>query len=215
MGKILELAGQRFGKLIVENQNPVRALSGSVRWDCICDCGKKTTTIGTNLIKGFTHSCGCIQKEAVTTHGMTGTPEYNSWNSMIQRCTNSNHDAYYRYGGRGITVCDRWLNSVYSFIEDMGFRPSSNHTLDRIENDKGYYKDNCRWATRTEQNNNTSSNVFYEYKGSKYTIPQLAELPEAKENDIELETLASRIRYSKWSVEKSLNQPVRRKSETT
>lgn len=209
MGKLIELIGRKFDRLTVLAQNPVRALSGSVRWDCICDCGTRSTVRGSELVNGNISSCGCLQKETVTTHGMGYHPEYNIWNLMIQRCTNKNNQDYQDYGGRGITVCDRWLNSIRDFLTDMGPRPSPSHSLDRKENSKGYYKDNCRWATREEQNNNRRNNVFYEYRGRLYTIPQLAELPEAKKKGISSTTLAARITRSKYSVEEALSKEVK------
>jgi hypothetical protein len=209
MGKLIKLTGQKFDRLTVLGQNPVRSLSGSVRWDCICDCGIKSTVRGSELVNGNISSCGCLQKETATTHGMSYVPEYGLWNNMIQRCTNPESSNYSDYGGRGITVCERWLNSVGDFINDMGPRPSLDHTLDRRENDKGYYKENCRWATRVEQNNNRRNNVFYEYKGQKYTIPQLAELPVVIEKGISVTTLAARITRSKYSVEEALSKEVK------
>jgi hypothetical protein len=221
MAKAIELTGQRFGRLIVINQNIQRTLAGAVRWDCVCDCGEKTTVIGSSLIRCSTTSCGCYQKEirkviskeavrtANTTHGMRDSLEYNSWHSMIQRCTNTNDSSYKDYGGRGIQVCERWLNSFEVFYEDMGPRPSPDHTLDRRENDGNYEKNNCKWSTRKEQVCNRRNNVFYEYKGNSYTFLQLTELDEVVNNNICSDTLNTRIRMLKWSVEKAVNTPVR------
>jgi hypothetical protein len=219
MGIEIDLIGQKFGRLTVESKNQIRSLSGKIRWNCVCNCGNLATVVGNNLKNGDTTSCGCYNKERITEthfiHGMTGTPEYNSWYSMIRRCTDPNHESYNDYGGRGITVCARWLNSFEAFYEDMGPRSSLNHSLDRKENDKGYYKDNCRWATNLEQNNNLRNNVFYNYRENRYTILQLAMLPEAIKNNVCIDTLTSRIYRSKWSVEDALNIPVRVKSIPT
>jgi hypothetical protein len=210
----LKLTNQKFGRLTVISKDPIRSLSGSVRWNCICDCGKAIIVVGNNLTSGNTNSCGCLKIEIHTTHGMANSPEYKTWAGIIQRCTNSNEEQYSDYGGRGITVCDRWLNSFEAFYRDMGPRPSPDHSIDRKENDKGYYKDNCRWATRAEQDNNKRNNVYYEYKNNQYTIPQLLELPEVKANGISIYVLSGRIRNLNWSVEQAINTLVRQQERT-
>lgn len=105
-------------------------------------------------------------------HRMTKSPEYGIWKSMINRCTLPNAHAYHRYGGRGITVCDRWLNSFTNFYEDMGKRPSG-LTLDRVDNEKGYSPENCKWATKYEQRMNSSQHRKYFYMGRYYTLKDL------------------------------------------
>jgi hypothetical protein len=215
MARALELTGQKFGRLTVENLNPVRTLSGSTRWNCICDCENKVTVIGSHLISGHTTSCGCFKIELsvkkCTTHGMSNTSEYNIYNLMIRRCTDSSVDSYIYYGGRGITVCDRWMNSFEAFYEDMGPRPSPDHSLDRKENDKGYYKDNCRWSTIVEQANNRRNNVFHDYKDQQLSLQQLADLPETKKNGICIGTLKSRINQYNYSAEEAVNTPLKNK----
>lgn len=208
MIKALELTGQKFSKLTVENQSSIKSLSGHIRWNCICDCGNRTTVIGSDLINGKIKSCGCYNKEKDKTHGMSNTPEYDAWRSIIRRCIDPDTTNYDNYGGRGITVCDRWLNSFEAFYEDMGSRPSSDHSIDRRENDLGYYKENCRWATRQEQANNRRTNIFYSYKDSRLTIAELSRLPEAKANKINVGTLYNRIVKNGYSVEEALNKPV-------
>ena len=145
--------GQTFGKLVVVERGP-NSKNGHAKWVCECSCGNSTVVFASNLKSGHTTSCGCVNTEVITKHGGWDSPEYQSWKSMIQRCTNPKASSYPRYGGRGITICEAWLNSFKQFYEDMGPRPSLGHTLDRKNNDLGYYKENCRWANAIEQANN-------------------------------------------------------------
>ena len=109
-----------------------------------------------------------------TKHGKSNTSEYDIWQGIKKRCHNQTHKLYPYYGGRGITMCEEWRNDFMSFYNDMGTRPTPKHSLDRIDNEKGYYKDNCRWVTKEVQANNTRTNVFIEYKGKRQTIAQWA-----------------------------------------
>jgi hypothetical protein len=208
------LLGQVFGKLTVISENPIRGLAGHVMWNCQCECGNTITKPSANLVNGHTQSCGCLRREIHTTHGMSHYPEYHIWEGIIQRCTNPNFKQYEDYGGRGITVCEEWLNSFETFYRDVGSRPSPELTLDRDDNDKGYEPGNCFWRTRGHQVNNRRNNVFYEYAGQKYQINQLAELPEVKNNGIGLNTLKARIRNSGWDVEDAINIPLTRVPKT-
>lgn len=152
---------------------------------CLCDCGNTTQVFISNLNRNHTTSCGCLQKQVLkkinTTHGMTKSNEFNIWQGIKQRCYDVNSHAYSNYGGRGIIMCDRWLNSFENFYNDMGKRPSKSHTIDRFPNDNGNYEpENCRWATKTEQAQNRRKNVKIFYNGEEMTVSEFA-----KRNNIE------------------------------
>ena len=154
----IDIANQRFGRLIA--LKPTKRDQSGWWWLCICDCGKQTTVRGTVLRRNDTKSCGCSMHETKIKHGHhrrhngrhTPSPTYISWAGMLTRCRNSKQRCYTNYGGRGITVCKRWL-TFKNFLADMGERPAG-LTLDRINNDGNYEPKNCRWATLKEQRNN-------------------------------------------------------------
>ncbi len=182
MGKRAEISGHRFGRLIVE-QAIGKDRQGNYIWSCLCDCGKKVDVIAISLLRGNSKSCGCLRLEnyikSITHHSNTkrgtSTTEYRSWSSMKDRCLNPKKETYHHYGGRGIKICDRWLNSFENFLEDMGKKPSPKHSLDRYPNKDGNYeKSNCRWATQKEQMGNLRTNVWIEYNGEKMIAKDFA-----------------------------------------
>lgn len=168
----------KFGRLTFKEA--VAGLRGGARYGVfVCDCGTVKEMSIPNVALGKSTSCGCFARESIgdraRTHGMSKSPEYQTWNRMWSRCTNPITSRYHRYGGRGITVCDRWA-SFENFYEDMGPRPSADHSIERDEVDGNYEPGNCRWATKKEQSRNTSTNLFVEYRGERRCVAEWCEI---------------------------------------
>ena len=198
MGKhshnFIDLTGQVFGRLTIIKQVPNIKPKHS-RWLCLCECGRKVETNGTNLRQGNTRSCGCLKREASiatgkrnATHGMTNSKEYRTWRQMMWRCLNPQSADYDLYGKRGIRVCERWRNDFMAFYSDMGPKPSPEHSIDRI-NGNGHYscgqcqecidqgwEMNCRWATRSQQGRNKANNAFLTYNDEIRCAAEWAEI---------------------------------------
>lgn len=174
--KRLDLTGKKFGRLIAVE------FAGSTfdksYWICRCDCGKNKTVYTQHLKNGYTRSCGCFHKEqtskAKKVHGMSKCRVYLIWSAMKKRCLNFRDSGYSNYGARGITVSKEWME-FSTFLKDMGFRPP-NHSLDRIDNDKGYSKENCRWATNAEQASNKRNNWNITCHGKTHSISKWAKI---------------------------------------
>lgn len=166
MTKAIDMTGKIFGRLTVLRFHGT-AKDRQATWVCKCMCGTESIVAGGHLRSGHSKSCGCLSKELLKTgsitHGMSYTSTFGSWKSMLIRCGNPNNPAYKNYGGRGITVCDRW-KSFENFIFDMGEKPNGT-TIDRIDNDRGYEPGNCRWATVYQQSRNRRSNIWITVDG--------------------------------------------------
>lgn len=209
--KFKDLTGQRFGRLTVESRTDDHYYPSGrhdVQYICRCDCGSVVTVLGIHLRSEHTVSCGCYRvetsRDTMTTHGMTGTRLHNIWKNMLERCTNVNHKNYDIYGGRGITVCEEWLNSFESFYEwSMQSGYESNLTLDREDVNKGYCPSNCRWITQKEQCNNTRRNIEVELNGETHTLKQWTEILGLKYG-----TIVSRVARG-WDPVDALTTPVR------
>lgn len=191
--------GARYGRLVVlgEGPPPVHpSRSSRSVWVCQCDCGTVTTVTARYLRVRRFPSCDCWEAE-LAAYGA----EDSIWQSMRARCRNPNNPSYHRYGGRGITVCERW-ESFALFLADMGPRPSPEHSLDRIDNDGPYSPENCRWATRTTQNRNTRRNHRLTHDGRTLAIVEWAEL-------LGLHAVTIHLRLKRgWSVERTLSTPI-------
>lgn len=161
-----DLTGKRFGRLTVLQRSGTR--HNSILWSCICDCGTKVKVTSSNF--RCTRSCGCLQLEIRTKHGLYKHPLYMTWANIIRRCGNSDYGESYI----SVTVCEQWKNSVEEFVKyvetTLGDKPSKEHSIDRIENSKGYEPGNIRWATKKEQSNNRRYVRKYEFKGEIGTI---------------------------------------------
>jgi len=198
MGIAHDIAGQRFGLLVAIEIDQSFNKTGHYRgnkWVCRCDCGKIKSCLITNLRRGLSTSCGCNRKGKHMTHGLRHSRSYNSWHSMIRRCENKDAAYYHRYGGRGISVCERW-HSFELFYEDMGERPEGT-SLDRKDNNKGYYKENCRWGTEAEQRSNTSRSRRIDYMGEVKTITEWSKI-----TGINVKTIEGRIKRG-WGVDRA------------
>lgn len=171
--------------------------------ECLCHCGNYFHATQYDLNRNNVKSCGCLRVKAThsITHGLTGTREYRIWSLMKDRCSNSNCPQYSEYGGRGITVCERWLR-FENFIEDMGFSKPK-ETIERVDNNLGYCPSNCKWSTAKEQANNRRSSRIIEFNGQRKTLMQWAEY-----TGIHWSTIRSRIERSKWQIEKCLTHPI-------
>lgn len=175
-------------------------------WICVCNCIEKNEVIvKASLLGTKTNSCGCLQKESRKlnkTHGLSKTREYSIWCGMKDRCYNENNERYSYYGGRGIKICDRWLESFENFVKDMPPIPGPKYSIDRINNDGNYEKGNCRWATAKQQANNKSNNHLLTYKGQTKNVQEWAGFL-----GINRLTIKSRIKMG-WTDEEILCIPV-------
>lgn len=206
-----EMIGKKFGQFLVlkevEKKNNKRAFL------CRCSCKKEYIVMGDNLRSGNSTQCmSCSSKikgGKYRTHGMTNTRVFKVWAGIKDRCRNTNCPLYKNYGGRGISVCDRWFNSFEAFLKDMGEPPSLKHQIDREDNDGNYEPGNCRWVTSEVQQNNRRNNVLIEHNGRKKTLSQWATCL-----GVGVTTLRWRL-LAGWPPEKILSVPVRQKGRIT
>lgn len=196
-----DLTGLKFGEWTVLRYHERRKYAHV--WWCLCSCGKEGPVYGSRIGKSSS-SCGCVGRKRIIaasiTHGMSDSRTYNVWAGMKARCTNPNHPSYKDYGGRGITVCERWIHSFENFIQDMGEAPNG-LTLDRIKNDLGYSPDNCIWSDRKAQARNRRSNRIITAFGRSQTLAGWS-----IETGIKRSTITQRIDYYGYSEEDAVSK---------
>lgn len=221
--------GERFGRLVVESEGAAyvspKRKSKHRQYHCLCDCGESKLVRESSLIYKFTESCGCLQKErhkeVATTHGLSHHPLFQTWFDMNRRCYDVRRKDFVHYGGRGITVCQRWRRTeedaesgIISFIADMYPTYTDGLELERIEVNENYSPENCTWATRREQVINrrpygSSFDTHYiEYSGKVLCISQWAD-----EVGIRAKVLADRLGKLGWSVERALTTPLMKRGK--
>lgn len=214
MGEYKRLDNQKFGMLTVIKRSDDKILlcgKKQIQWECVCDCGKTTFVSSGNLSNNHTKSCGCLliksATELNTSHGLSKTRFYQTWRDVLERTGNPHNQAYERYGGRGIKVCDKW-STFEGFLEDMYesyLEHSESHgekqtTIDRINNDGNYEKNNCKWSTYKEQALNRCSNKKYLVNGEMLTVTGISE-----KYNLTYSTVIHRI-SRKWPLDK-ITQP--------
>lgn len=189
--RVLDITGNRYGKLLVVSR--VKSRNGRGTWSCLCDCGNTVVVTQNLLATGSTKSCGCLVKK----HGKRFDAVYNTWRGVKKRCNAPKHDSYPRYGERGIVYDPKW-ETFEGFWEDMGGSYREGLTLDRIDTNGNYCKDNCRWATKTQQGRNKSDNRLIEHNGNIHCLSEWSEI-----TGIRADTIAARIKRG-WVMEKVL-----------
>lgn len=203
MGVASDLTGMRFGRLVALKLAPKKGKDRM--WECACDCGSIAIIRGASLSKGATKSCGCYRKEVTTkrntTHGSSKSHLYSTWCDMKRRCVNPSNKRWGQYGGRGISVCDRWNHSFENFVEDMGYPPFEKAQLDRIDNNGNYEPGNTRWVTQLQNIRNRSITVKATHNGETLPISVWAERA-----GISYPSIRNRLRRG-WSLDRILTTP--------
>ena len=201
-----DLTGQRFDRWVVLSIHSRK--SRKYKWECVCDCGRSAIVCGGSLRSGLSKSCGCLRNEATVARlttpgdgigGCGPSNEYYTWSRMRSRCQNTNNPSYPDYGGRGITVCERWMDFL-NFRHDMGPRPPGT-SIDRINNNGNYEPSNCRWASNSEQANNKRNNRLIIFNGETLTPAQWATKTGLNRNQI-----IGMLKIG-WSIEETLTLP--------
>ena len=210
MSRLIDLISKKFGRLTVVGRAASDS-NGKTKWLCRCDCGVVISVYAGNIRRPNTQSCGCLRRETTakskTRHGNARkglqTAEYRSWASLIGRCTNGRNHVFASYGGRGITVCDRWRDDFEVFLSDMGPKPGPEYSIDRIDNNRGYEPGNCRWATAKEQARNRRNRRVVEFQGVGRSILEWTRI-------LGLSLSCLRHRFDRgWSTDQAFTIPYR------
>lgn len=202
-----DLRGARFGKLVVIQKQPT---AGRPKWLCRCDCGATKEALAKTLLNGGTQSCGCLRiafNQKRSTHGQAQSSEYRTWAAMITRTTNEKHRSYHNYGGRGIKVCERWLHSFQNFLDDMGSRPTPEHSIDRIDVNGNYEPGNCRWITMAEQAANRRDARHITHAGRTMNSAAWSKI-----SGVHKQAIYCRFFEQGWTAEKAIFTPLNRKT---
>lgn len=212
-GKAIDITGRKFNRLTV-----IRRLGRDVWhqyfWECRCDCGQICSVRGHEIRSGRTKSCGCLWRESIILHNQTythpkrphmpkspRTPEHQVWSNMKQRCYNQNHARYKDWGGRGIRVCDEWLNSFQAFLSHVGLRPSPVHTVERINNNGDYEPGNVHWALPVDQARNRRDNRVIVFNGESKILGDWA-----KQYGLRFGCLHWRLKNG-WPLDRAITTP--------
>lgn len=204
MPKANDLAGKRFGRLTVVSR-AANNHRGQTMWNCVCDCGIEKAVLGYNLTKGLTKSCGCYHQDRLiadkTTHGDSHSRLHSIWTNMKTRCTNQNTRSYKDYGGRGITVCDEWAND-YSTFKAWALKSGYEDklTIERIDNNKGYFPQNCCWVTHSEQATNKRNLRKLTYNGETHSLAEWGRI-----TGLGASTIRARIDRRGWTIQAALS----------
>lgn len=204
MSRFIDLTGNVFGKLTVVGRTGYNKHKQIV-WKCECKCGKTVNIVGYRLRYNETKSCGCLKRQTLTTHNLTNTRIYNTWWNIKRRCYNKNNKHYKNYGGRGIKVCDEWLDKETGFMNFYNWAMKNGYSddlsIDRINVHGNYEPNNCRWVDNVTQQNNRRTNRYISYKGEIRTLTQWSRL-----KGIPKSTLYKRLFVLKWSIDKALGE---------
>src|SRR5574343_1017407 len=209
MKKQVDLSGRKIGRWTVTNENEIR-ISGKRKrtfWKCICECGSVGFVESSKLKIGWSKSCGCYMIDQTSksnkTHGLSKTKEYKIWSGIHKRCNNIKDNSYKYYGLKGITVCEEW-NNFENFIKDMGTCPVNASSIDRINPNLGYYKDNCRWSDWITQARNRSNVRKYFFMGKQVCLSEISNI-----TGLDVKFLHNRIFRDGLSIDEAVNNPLK------
>lgn len=199
-----DITGKTFDRWLAVREIE-RDRRGNRMYLCQCECGVERAVKASELIHGRSKCCRCVGVQRRTKHNMCKSPEFRIWSHMLERCSSPKSSSYERYGGRGISVCEKWKGSFNSFYQDVGPRPSSDHSIERIDNNGNYEPGNCRWATRIEQARNKRNNRIITAFGQSLCIAEWAE-----KTGIGVGTISQRIRRGSMTPEQVVSESVRK-----